>query len=445
MDSGRAVRGGPASAPAAVPRRPAGTLESYAWALFNAGRSTPAIQAAEDAVRRREEERVDDGALGQALVAAAVMQWINLRPAAARNSIDRAVQLLDSDGDTARRALALIYRGVLLIPMDREQEALVSLDAGIGIAERLGAADLVALGQLSRGHARLVLADPDGLTDLLGSIALARALPHHEHVLMGYANLVEALWRLGRFAELDGHLEEGTAFARDRDFSTFALFLEAYRNRLLIVRGGWEAGGGGLRALLGQPVDQHLVRMYAGPAPARLAVRQGAADAHDVVAQARENAVRTDSLRWLLPAAVIDLEEAWLTGRSEPARSAAITLLERTEPRGRERDRGELLRWLGRLGHPVEPFPDCPDEFAAGCGVTGGPRLRPGSASAIRTSGRWSSRSRVRSHRCWRRSRCSTAWVRGPPRRGRAGGCASSGCRRCPGARRRPPGAIPRG
>ncbi len=344
----------------------ADTLESYAWALFNAGRSTPAIQAAEDAVRRREEERVDDGALGQALVAAAVMEWINLRPAAARKSIDRAVQLLDSDGDTARRALALIYRGVLLIPMDREQEALVSLDAGIGIAERLGAADLVALGQLSRGHARLVLADPEGLTDLLGSIALARALPHHEHVLMGYANLVEALWRLGRFAELDGHLEEGTAYARDRDFSTFALFLEAYRNRLLIVRGGWEAGGGGLRALLGQPVDQHLVRMYAGPALARLAVRQGAADAHDVVAQARENAVRTDSLRWLLPAAVTDLEEAWLTGRSEPARSAAITLLERTEPRGRERDRGELLRWLGRLGHPVEPFPDCPDEFAAG-------------------------------------------------------------------------------
>ncbi|WP_181783643.1 helix-turn-helix domain-containing protein, partial [Pseudonocardia pini] len=33
--------------------------------------------------------------------------------------------------------------------------------------------------------------------------------------------------------------------------------------------------------------------------------------------------------------------------------------------RGRERDRGELLAALARLGDRVEPFPGCPDEFAA--------------------------------------------------------------------------------
>jgi DNA-binding CsgD family transcriptional regulator len=41
-------------------------------------------------------------------------------------------------------------------------------------------------------------------------------------------------------------------------------------------------------------------------------------------------------------------------------------LRERTRQRGRERDRGELLRYLARLGEPVRDFPGCPPEFALG-------------------------------------------------------------------------------
>jgi DNA-binding CsgD family transcriptional regulator len=40
--------------------------------------------------------------------------------------------------------------------------------------------------------------------------------------------------------------------------------------------------------------------------------------------------------------------------------------LARLERPGRERYRGELLRWLRRCGEPVEPFEGCPEEFAAG-------------------------------------------------------------------------------
>ena len=186
------------------------------------------------------------GALGQALVAAAVMQWINLRPAAARNSSDRAVQLLDPRRHGAA-GVGADLPGALLITDGPRAGGVGGVDAGIGIAERLGAADLVALGQLSRGHARLVLGDRTG-SPTCGGMALARALPTHEHVMMGYVNLVVgALWRLGRFAELDGPTSRrGAAYGGDRDFSTSRWAREAYRNRLLMSArrvGGAEAAG----------------------------------------------------------------------------------------------------------------------------------------------------------------------------------------------------------
>src|SRR5690349_6200929 len=38
----------------------------------------------------------------------------------------------------------------------------------------------------------------------------------------------------------------------------------------------------------------------------------------------------------------------------------------RTDRRGAAHFRGELMRWLRRLGEPVTSFPGCPPEFAPG-------------------------------------------------------------------------------
>jgi DNA-binding CsgD family transcriptional regulator len=63
--------------------------------------------------------------------------------------------------------------------------------------------------------------------------------------------------------------------------------------------------------------------------------------------------------------AATELEHAWLTQR--PAHTHVIAeLLARTEQAGRERDRGVLLRSLRRAGEPVQSFPGCPPELAAG-------------------------------------------------------------------------------
>ena len=61
------------------------------------------------------------------------------------------------------RALARTYRGVLLVLVDREPEALPELAGARALAEETGAVDLVALCDNYLGLARLYLGQPGGV------------------------------------------------------------------------------------------------------------------------------------------------------------------------------------------------------------------------------------------------------------------------------------------
>ena len=68
----------------------------------------------------------------------------------------------------------------------------------------------------------------------------------------------------------------------------------------------------------------------------------------------------------LAPTALAAVEHAWLTGATELADEPVRLLSERARRPGVDRFRGELQRYLRRLGRPAEAFPGCPEEFAAG-------------------------------------------------------------------------------
>jgi DNA-binding CsgD family transcriptional regulator len=101
------------------------------------------------------------------------------------------------------------------------------------------------------------------------------------------------------------------------------------------------------------------------PVLARILVRRGSPDAPDVLVLAAEHTDRAANLEWLVPTALAHIEHAWLTRQPEHARPWAQRLLSRTDRPGTERQRGELLRWLQRLGEPVPAFPTCPEPYAS--------------------------------------------------------------------------------
>jgi DNA-binding CsgD family transcriptional regulator/tetratricopeptide (TPR) repeat protein len=184
--------------------------------------------------------------------------------------------------------------------------------------------------------------------------------------MRGYYNLAEGLWRLGRYGEAAGYLDDAAAYGRDRDFQAHSYFVEARRQRLALMRGEWTAAGEVLRGLLAQRADPGMLGRETMPVLARLLVRTGADDAGQALAAAARAAREADVLEWLVPTGTAHLEHAWLTGRAEAAGDWGALLRDRTDRPGAAHYRGELLRWLRRLGEPVEAFPGCPTEFAAG-------------------------------------------------------------------------------
>ena len=178
--------------------------------------------------------------------------------------------------------------------------------------------------------------------------------------------------------------------------------------RLLALRGRWDEAEAGIRALL-----DGAGRPRACPRGRRCRCWPGswcaaaATDAADVLALAAEHSDRADNLEWLIPTALGHIEHAWLTGQPELARPWARRLLARTDRPGTERQRGELLRWLQRLGEPVVAVrPAAPSRTRRRC--AGDWRARRRGAHPTPTSGRWSWPSPGRSSRRWRRSRCWT-------------------------------------
>ena len=102
------------------------------------------------------------------------------------------------------------------------------------------------------------------------------------------------------------------------------------------------------------------------PALTRLLVRQGDPDATAYLAESTRHAERSNVLDWLVPTGLAAIEHAWLSRRPELAGAFPDLLLDRTERPGLSVQRGELMRYLKRLGYDVDPAPGRPPGYAAG-------------------------------------------------------------------------------
>jgi len=112
--------------------------------------------------------------------------------------------------------------------------------------------------------------------------------------------------------------------------------------------------------------DPGMIGRETLPTLARLLVRTADPEADDLLTVATRHAERADVLEWLVPTGLAVIERAWLAERPELAGDHPRRLVASTDRPGLEWQRGELLRYLARLGHDVAPFPGCPEPFAAG-------------------------------------------------------------------------------
>ena len=369
--------------------------------------------------------------LGQALTTLSRMLYMVNDPGGSQEAVRRALALLEPLGDTHRLARAATYEAAILKLTDRLEEAIARAREALALGEATGQQDVVAHSLNYLGSALLDLGDPSGAEHLRRSVATARAAHHYEYAQRGYTNLVEGLYRLGRFDELDEPVAAGLAYARGYGFASHEYNLEAHRCMLLTLRGRWDEAEAGLRRLEAGE-DPGVLASFGLSALGRLLARQGDPGAEALLEQAWQAATRTNSVQAIALAGIARVEAAWLAGDHRAAVELARLPLERAAARGAERYRGELLRYLARCGQPVRAFAGCPAEFALG--ISGDWRgaadawaaLGAPYEQALEQAGRAARRS------CWRRWRPWTAWARPPPATWCAASSAARASAACP-------------
>ncbi|HET9007507.1 MAG TPA: AAA family ATPase, partial [Actinomycetes bacterium] len=273
----------------------AAVLEESVWVLYNLSRFDEAVARAGQVVRLA--ERIGEPArLGQALTTLSRMRYMVNDPAGSEEAVTRAVALLEPLSDQPRLARAYTYLAAILKLTDRPDEAIALARRSLALGERTGQRDVVAHSLNYLGYALLDLGDPDGAAHLRRSAEVARVASHYEYAQRAQTNLVEGLYRLGRFHELDQPLADGLAYAREYGFASHEYNLEAHRCMLLTLRGRWDEAEAGLRRLLAGD-DPGVLASFGLSALGRLLARKGDPAAGPLLERAWRTARRTNSVQ----------------------------------------------------------------------------------------------------------------------------------------------------
>ena len=338
-------------------------LERYAWQLHNAHLFHEAVE------RGRESLHVwqgigDQRRIGEGYTTLSRFLYLANDPRGSYEAAQEAVSLLEPLGETKELAAAYSYLGAILKLIDRYEEAIDVSKKAREVAERVDRPDIVSHSLNYIGGALVDLGDADGLDDLREAARIASSIGHHEYTQRAYTNLVEGLYRLGKFDVLEDAIDAGLAFALDHDLDAHRYNIGAHRCMLWMLQGRWDDAEEELWRLAQVP-DPGVLASFGLSALGRLLARKGDERATGVVDDAWKAATRTATVQSLAWAGTARVERAWLSGEYEQAKELARIPLERTSGKGGERYRAEILRYLKLAGHEVEVFDGCPEEYAA--------------------------------------------------------------------------------
>jgi DNA-binding CsgD family transcriptional regulator/tetratricopeptide (TPR) repeat protein len=344
----------------------AAVLDGYGWELYNAHRFTAAVRAGQEAVREYAGLH-DDLARGRCLIRLSRHLFMAGETDHAEQVAITAESVFTKLDDQAGLAQAMLHRGAIQALTDGPDRAVAILTEARRHAVEAGQPDLAGLCLNYLGMARTELGDDAGGPDLVrASIAEALATGQLEAAARGYTNLAELLLRQGRLDELTSTAREGLSFTRERGFRSHAYNLDVHRCLVLLRRGNWTAAEDGLRTLVDRVPDPGMLAVYSLPWLARLLARRGDPSAGNLLGTAWRRARRQRLLIGLAYTGLAYVEWAWLTGQRATATEVGAQLRPLLRHPGAAPFRAELLRYLARAGVAVEPFPGCPDPWAAG-------------------------------------------------------------------------------
>ncbi len=283
------------------------------------------------------------------------LTWYDGDSVRAEAEARRAVELLE--GLPPGRELAMAYSTMAQLRMlaSDVDGARAWGRRAVELAERLGELESLVHVLNNIGTAELHAGDPAGAGKLARSLALALEAGFEDHASRAYANSAATAIEMRDYARADRYLEDGIAYAQDRDLDSCLLYMSGWRARSLVERGRWDEAADCAASVLDRPGVVVPSRITSLVVLGLLRARRGDGDPWEPLDEALALAQSMPEVQRLAPVAAARAEARWLAGEpelvaAETERALALAL-EYSPPWAV----GELCNWRRRAGHGGPP------------------------------------------------------------------------------------------
>ena len=354
----RALRFGdglPAEARAAL-------LEARSYECYLAGETGLSIDALERAVAER---RVigDQLALGTAMASLSRRLYCGGRTGEAGVVGQESLRLLEALPPSRELALICGNLGQLHLNNEDFAQTMEWSTRAIELAERFGDDGVIVHSLNNIGTMRLLTGLPEGLKQLEESLARADRPGMEEHVGRVFINIGWAIVRT-RAYDLSSWFDRGVKVCEDLGLELWKLYVLAYRARLHLDRGDWNAAAHDATSVLRSDLSAPLVRILALTTLGLLRARRGDPEPWQPLDEALALLDGVDELQFHAPVAIARAEALWLQGRSSEVDDATRTALALGIARDAPWVVGELA-WLRRLADVREVVAGAGTPYAA--------------------------------------------------------------------------------
>ena len=341
-----------------TPPERAAVLEELATAAYVVGRMDDAVPAIERAIAAFE-ELGDEAAVGRCTRVLSRFHWYVGQGETARREALAAVAILEPLGESAELARAYSGLSQLAMLVEDGDGAIEWGERALELALRLGDDSTRAHALVNIGSAKLMV-DPGETATLLEAHAIADAAGDREEATRALANIGFSLMCWAQPEPARRYEQEALAYALEHEVHNLAPYLATMVAWLDLRAGRWDEAERVTRG--GIECGNTVVQLLAKTVLTELAVRSGAPDAPERLADVGAQADRTAEPQRIAPVLELTAEWALLSGTPPPVERLG-ELLDQIRPPGRFATR--VAAWAAVAGIDVSLGKHQPGPHAA--------------------------------------------------------------------------------
>ena len=305
---------------------------------------------------------------GQNLSQLALVHVLGLRNTEADAASRRAIELLEALPRGVELAAAYRVEAQLRM-LNRDCEASVAWsNKAIALAERFAHREILAAAVSTLGAATLFLDHDAGCAQLHRALDIALANGLHLVAANAYSNLGSASGEVFRLREAKQYLKRAVAFAQEHEIDFYRNYSIAWLALCELHLGQWDEAAEHALDIVERTTERDAgrttSRVMALVAVGRLRARRGDPGVNEVLDEALELALASDTLQRLAPVRAARAEAAWYRGDLRAVAEEAGSALELAIKHRHPWFAGELAYWMRRAGTQVAVPQPCAEPHA---------------------------------------------------------------------------------